>query len=173
MSQIKVNSIIPTAGVAAGGGGGIIQIRQVVKTDTFSLNSTTYTDITGLSQSISYTAGHKILVIFDGGAGYENTDQMVNIRLCNSSGVISGAVADSAGSRTLASTAIRGQGTANIHAVNFSYVDSPSGTSETYKVQMRSANAGNTSYLNRSGTDEDQAYRSRVISTLTVIEVSA
>jgi hypothetical protein len=173
MSQIKVNSIIPTAGVAAGGGGGIIQIRQVVKTDTFSLNSTTYTDITGLSQSISYTAGHKILVIFDGGAGYENTDQMVNIRLCNSSGVISGAVADSAGSRTLASTAIRGQGTSNIHAVNFSYLDSPSGTSETYKVQMRSANAGNTSYLNRSGTDEDQAYRSRVISTLTVIEVSA
>tara|TARA_R100000773_G_C4211062_1_gene110640 strand:- start:220 stop:741 length:522 start_codon:yes stop_codon:yes gene_type:complete len=173
MSILKVNSIIPTAGVATGGGGGIIQIRQVVKTDTFSINSTTYTDITGLSQSINFTSGHKILVIFDGGAGYENSDQMVNIRLCDSSGVISGAVGDSSGSRTQATTAIRGQQNANIEAVNFTYLDSPSGTSETYKVQMRSANSGNTSFLNRSGADDNASYRSRVISTLTLIEVSA
>ena len=37
MSQIKVNSIIPTDGVPSGGGGGIIQIVKAVKNDTASL----------------------------------------------------------------------------------------------------------------------------------------
>jgi hypothetical protein len=153
--------------------GNIIQVVQVVKTDTFSVNSTTYTDITGMSQSITYTAGNKILIMFDGGAGYSAGDQFVNIRLANVSGAISGAIADTAGSRTLATTAIRGHSNSNIQAVNFTYLDTPSGTSETYKLQMRSANAGNTSYLNRSGSDESQGYRSRVISTLTLMEVAA
>ena len=153
--------------------GNILQVLQVVKTDTFSINSTTYTDITGMSQAITYTAGNKILIMFDGGAGYSAGDQFVNIRLCNSSGVISGAVAAADGSRTLATTAIRGGQNANIEAVNFTYLDTPSGTSETYKLQMRSANAGNTSYLNRSGADDNAGYRSRVISTLTLMEIAA
>ena len=153
--------------------GKILQVLQVVKTDTFSINSTTYTDITGMSQAITYTAGNKILITFDGGAGYGASDQFVNIRLCNSSGVISGAVGATDGSRTLATTAIRGHSNSNIQAVNFTYLDTPSGTSETYKLQMRSANAGNTSYLNRSGADDNAGYRSRVISTLTLMEIAA
>ena len=36
MSQLKVNSIVPVGGLPSGSNGGIIQIRQVVKTDTFS-----------------------------------------------------------------------------------------------------------------------------------------
>ena len=153
--------------------GKIVQVLQVVKQDTFSINSTTYTDITGMSQSITYTAGNKILIMFDGGAGYSAGDQMVNIRLCNASGAISGAIGSADGSRTLATTAIRGQQNANIEAVNFTYLDTPSGTSQTYKLQMRSANSGNTSYLNRSGSDDNAGYRSRVISTLTLMEVAA
>ena len=33
MSTLKVNSIIPTGGVPTGGGGGIVQVKQDVKTD--------------------------------------------------------------------------------------------------------------------------------------------
>ena len=33
MSTLKVNSIIPVAGVPTGGGGGIIQVKQTVKKD--------------------------------------------------------------------------------------------------------------------------------------------
>ena len=35
MSTLKVNSIIPVAGVPTGGGGGIIQVKQAIKTNVF------------------------------------------------------------------------------------------------------------------------------------------
>ena len=54
MSQIKVNSIIPAGGLPAGSNGGIIQVKQTVKTDTFSSTTTgSDVDITGLSVSIT------------------------------------------------------------------------------------------------------------------------
>ena len=34
MSQLKVNSIIPVGGIPTGGTGGIIQVKQTVKSDT-------------------------------------------------------------------------------------------------------------------------------------------
>ena len=39
MSQIKVNSIVPTGGLPSGANGGIIQPIQTVKTDTFITNN--------------------------------------------------------------------------------------------------------------------------------------
>jgi len=41
MSQIKVNSIIPVAGVATGQGGGVIQTIRTVKTDVFTSTAVT------------------------------------------------------------------------------------------------------------------------------------
>ena len=35
-SELRVNRIIPTAGVPTNGGGGIIQVKQTVRTDVFS-----------------------------------------------------------------------------------------------------------------------------------------
>ena len=64
MSTLKVNSIIPVAGVPTGGGGGIIQIVEKVKTDVFTSTSTSFVDITGMSVSITPTSNtSKILVI--------------------------------------------------------------------------------------------------------------
>ena len=63
MSTLKVNKIIPTAGVGTDtttlkNGGGIIQIKQTIKTDTFSTSSTSlaFTGITGLSVDITPTS---------------------------------------------------------------------------------------------------------------------
>ena len=39
-SELRVDRIVPTGGVPAGGGGGIIQVVQTVKSDTESLTST-------------------------------------------------------------------------------------------------------------------------------------
>ena len=36
MSQIKVNSIVPTSGLPSGASGGIIQMKQTVRTSVFS-----------------------------------------------------------------------------------------------------------------------------------------
>ena len=43
--------------------GKILQVIQLVKTDTASINNnTTYTDISGISQAITISAGSKVLV---------------------------------------------------------------------------------------------------------------
>ena len=172
-SQLRVDKIVPVDGAPSGGGGGIIKVVQVVKTDTFTVTGTTYTDVTGMSKSISFTAGHKILIMFHGHVGMDQADQMSNIRLCDSNGAITGALADAASSRQRATTTARHHDTASLTTVNFCYLDSPSGTSETYKIQMCSANPSRESYLNRSGADEDQLYRTRTASTLTLMEISA
>ena len=43
-SELRVDRIIPTAGVPTGGGGGIIQIKQTVKTDWRASSDLTLVD---------------------------------------------------------------------------------------------------------------------------------
>ena len=54
-SQLRVDKIIPVDGVPTGGGGGIIQVVQTIKKDQFTTanNTSNYTDITGLSATIT------------------------------------------------------------------------------------------------------------------------
>ena len=40
MSQLKVDSIVPSGGVVSGANGGIIQVVQVTKTDQFATSNT-------------------------------------------------------------------------------------------------------------------------------------
>ena len=65
MSQLRTNSIVPVGGIPAGAsGGGIIQVVQTVKTDDASTTSNSYTDITGLSVTITpRSTSNKILII--------------------------------------------------------------------------------------------------------------
>ena len=54
-SQLRVDKIVPVDGVPSGGGGGIIQVIQTIKKDQFTTanNTSNYTDITGLSATIT------------------------------------------------------------------------------------------------------------------------
>ena len=52
-SKLRVDSILPVDGAPTSGGGGIIQMVQSVKTDTFRDNSDSFQDISGLSASIT------------------------------------------------------------------------------------------------------------------------
>ena len=56
MSTLKVNSIIPVAGVPTGGGGGIVQVKQTVKSDTASVGSASFTDLSGMTITITPTS---------------------------------------------------------------------------------------------------------------------
>ena len=64
MSTLKVNKIIPVGGVPSGGGGGIVQVVQTVKTDVFTSNTQdSFTNITGMSVNITpLSSSSKILV---------------------------------------------------------------------------------------------------------------
>ena len=52
------------SGTATGfGGGKILQVVQVTKTDAFSSTSTSYTDVTGLAASITPTSSNSVILV--------------------------------------------------------------------------------------------------------------
>ena len=154
---------------AAGGGGKVLQVVSVNKTDTFSSSSTSFTDITGLTATITPSAtSSKILVnvsIYaggDGGARY-------GYKLVRVSTDIS--LGDAASSRTRSTAAGLSTDGQSIVSQPIVFLDSPSSTSSTtYKIQGRSE-SGNNFMVNRSSTDTDSANVFRLPSTITLIEI--
>ena len=148
------------------------RIGQVVstnKTDTFSTTSTSYTDITGLSVSITPTlATSKVLVMVSFSASV-STDLAMMFQLVRGSTAIN--IGDAAGSRTRASASMIANDTAIQYGTfNWQFLDSPATTSATtYKVQMF-VNTG-TGYINRTGIDQDISGRPRTAANITVMEV--
>ena len=62
-SELRVDKIVPVDGVTSGGGGGIVQVQQTVKTDVFSSNSSSFHDITGMSVAITpSSSSNKVLI---------------------------------------------------------------------------------------------------------------
>tara|TARA_R100000278_G_C5367083_1_gene127524 strand:- start:25 stop:543 length:519 start_codon:yes stop_codon:yes gene_type:complete len=172
MSTIKVNSIVPVSGVPTGGGGGIVQIKSTTKTDTFSTANHSFTDITGLSVSITPTStSSKIFIIaFVTGLGTSNT--RANFKLLRGSTEI--CQGDAAGSRPRCFGGIYTDDAETPETVSVNFLDSPSTTSATtYKIQISSGNSVDAVYVNRANGDTDSAAHARTASTITVMEVSA
>ena len=177
MSELRTNRIVPRDGLPAGSSGGVIQVRSVTKTDTFTkpTNTTAFVDITGLSVSITPTrSDSKILVMYDLCWGIN--DGHGSMRLMRDSTPIK--IGDAASNRTRA--------TGHWHEGNNSgdqydivqhsgtFLDEPATTSSTtYKLQVGSPNSASYQvYINRSGHDSDSAWEARTCSTITVMEVS-
>ena len=177
MSQIKVNSIIPVAGVPTGGGGGIVQIKQTVKTDTASSTADSFTNI-GPTVSITPTSSSsKILVRFTF-VGFPSGSSWAHyFRLARGGSGISGSVGDSAGNRLQAGTVIDSyaEGSLSYIQTSFEFLDSPATTSATtYSIQhRRAASDAGTFYLGRNDYDNDGSSTGRFPSIITALEVSA
>jgi hypothetical protein len=154
----------------------ILQVVSTTKTDTFTTTSTSYTDLTGLSVSITPTAtSSKVFVIANLNSS-QTLDRIVQTQLVRGSTAI--ALGDAASNRTVGSS-FTANGVSDAGGVNFgmpqiiTYLDSPNTTSATtYKIQIR-INAAGTLYVNRTSTDTDSALFPRVISSITAFEVSA
>ena len=175
MSQLKVNSIVPTAGVPTGGGGGIVQVKHTTKTNTFTHSaSSSFGDITGLSVDITPTSNtSKIFIMVcvqysSGGSG----GSRVQFRLMRGSTAI--AIGDTAGSRLRVSGGSETSGGGgNMKSATINFVDSPSTTSSTtYKVQAVAPD-GNGFQLNKTVSDSDSSSYHRTASHITAMEVSA
>ena len=174
MSTLKVNSIIPVAGVPTGGGGGIVQMKQTVKTDTFSTTSTSAVDVTGMSVTITPTSSSsKILITYNLRASCENIQMSFFLKR----GSTTIYVGNGDGNRIQASSVIGG--IVDPSSVNRTpqenvvfFIDSPATTSAvTYKIQTQ-VNQGD-GYVNRSRNDSNDVFRARTASSITAIEVSA
>ena len=155
------------------GGARIGQVASTSKTDTFSTTSLTYTDITGLSVSITPTlATSKILVLANYCLGL-STDMVAFTQLVRGSTAIS--IGDTASNRARVTNGLLGMDAGTRTADQFTshsvaFLDSPATTSATtYKLQMLVSNG--TGYLNRTGSDTDNAQRPRGASNITVMEV--
>jgi hypothetical protein len=149
----------------------VLQVVSTTKTDTFSTSSTTYTDVTGLTATITPSStSSKILVVATClGAGTPGSTT-ANFRLARGGTGI--AIGDAGASNQIRVTSFV-TAVDRPESVAMCTLDSPSTTSATtYSVQM--CNEGqSTAYLNRSQSDGNFAANVRGSSTITVMEISA
>ena len=173
MSELRTNRIVPRDGLPSGSSGGIIQVKSTTKTDTFDTTNTSFTDITGLSVSITPTrADSKILVTYHTNASMEDDGYRGGLRLMRDSTAIF--VGDSAGSRPqLSNHLVEATGTQQQFSYSGQTLDSPSSTSAvTYKLQAISLDSGRQININKSYGDGNDALNGRTASSITVMEVS-
>jgi hypothetical protein len=152
-----------------------VQVVTVNKTDTFSLSSQTWTDITGFTLNITPTSSsNKVLIVASVAIGV--SQDFGYIRLLRNGTVID--VGDVAGSRPLVTGAFgaypNGTPIYGMSQVPIVFLDSPSSTSAvTYKLQMRGGSNASAVYINRTGSDRDTAdYEWRTPSTMVLMEIS-
>ena len=173
VSQIQNASLasgVPSAAKLPAGS--VLQVVSTTKTDTFSTSSTSWTDITGLSVSITPTSSSsKILVMYSLMTG-ETSSQFPLMRLVRGSTAI--AVGDASGIRTQVSSVAWSSGAVNASDMqSMNFLDSPATTSSTtYKIQTINTQP-QTIYVNRSARDDNGSYEPRGVSTITVMEIAA
>ena len=162
---------------------GSTKAGQVVSTTKTSATSGTSTNnaISGFSVSITPTsASSKVLLIatITGASGTRYTDWYFS----KGGTRISAFKGDAASNRNRSSTSLGivnedgSNGWENapivVHNTTIMYLDSPSTTSATtYAVGVENFYGSSTWYLNRSSSDDNQAYGHRTVSTITAIEV--
>ena len=158
--------------------GTVIKQKKTTKTDTFTTTSTSYTDVTGLSVSITPTSSsNKILFMANLSVGGGNGSDVNHsfVQMVRGSTAIN--IGDARGSnRKRGTSVVNTQGAGVMLHPNSCFLDSPSTTSATtYKIQMLTTVGSHTATLNRSGRDSDDSagYDGNASSTITVMEVVA
>ena len=166
-----------TAGNVKLPAGGCLQVISTTKTDTFTSSSASYTDITGMTATISpkYPTS-KILVTVNCNWGGVN-NLYASIILLRGSTHISAATGGT-GSMTNASMAIGGDNnnfTWKEEHTGLQFLDDPATTSSTtYKLQVKSTGGPgtNTFHLNRPHTTDNSAYNVFGTSHITLMEIA-
>ena len=176
-SQLRVDKIVPVDGVPTGGGGGIIQVKQTVKTDTFSTLSETFTDVTGLSVSITPKFSTSKIMVSYSGCGGSNQNRVGHIRLAR---VIGGTtttdifIGDQSGaSQAQASSTFVQTNSYYVSSFTGTFIDSPSTTDAvTYKLQLAAGDQDYQVHIGRSHDNNNEFSRSTTPSQITVMEIS-
>jgi hypothetical protein len=140
MSQLKVNSIVPSGGLPAGAsGGGIIQVVNTPYTSDFYFNSSSAVDVTSFNTSMACTSTNSKVLIICQASMYNNSanqEMMLRVKI---------------GASTYTNWVSRSYNTASGIGGNVTLVHlySPASTSSiTYQVQVLAHNGGNC-YMNR------------------------
>jgi hypothetical protein len=164
-------SIVPASSLPTGS---IIQIVSVTKTDTFSMTGTTYTDVTGLSASITPLFSTSKLMITVTGSGAAGG--VGGLRVTNGSGTIIAPYGTPYQSNFYASHVQidYNQSDGNQFAgfcCQFIETNAVGTTSSvTRKIQIRGEGAGTVVSINRGTNPSNNAYDTPV-TTITIMEI--
>jgi len=156
------------------GGGKVLQVKQAVTSATWSLQSTTMTDVTGMSVSITPSAtSSKILVIIDAHIGYAIYAGVFHL-LRDTTKIYAG---DGGLNRCGLFSNFYAAGSYSSYAMlplTANYLDSPATTSSiTYKLQGSSYSSSYLVYVNRTAGEINESNRDGLTaSSITVMEIS-
>ena len=161
---------------ALAGSGGVLQVVQTVKSDTFSTSGTSFVEITGLTVSITPTSTSSKVLVSVTLLGGENQDAFPAMRLLrNGTAVVLGNSIPPGQQATFGyvntGNDVRDQYLLTTAA--YEYLDSPATTSAvTYSIQVRPmGTTSRTFYLNRPQAIGD-VNQFTVTSTITAIEIA-
>jgi hypothetical protein len=154
-------------------GGKVAQVVSTTKTDTFSAStSNTFTDITGLSVSITPSSATSKILVTASVIGSATSNGVANIQLLRGATAI--CIGDTAGSRPRATTSTDSNNLDQAVPASINFLDSPATTSATtYKLAINTGDNTGTAYINRTLGDGDNIYQGRYASTITVMEILA
>ena len=156
--------------------GTVLQVVSTTKTDSFSAQSASLVDITGLSVAITPSAtSSKVLIMVQCHIVGDNSGLILQL-LRGSTAIYQGDASGSnkrRGSLVGLYDASNGTGAYGAGANHIHFLDSPSTTSATtYKLQGAVLDSANTFYIGRTQYDIDNANASRVPSTITAMEIA-
>ena len=155
--------------------GNILQVVQVAKTDTASTTSTSWTDLSGMSASITPSSSSNKILITAFLGQFTGTDA-IYLSLCSADGTnllggdsVSGAETPSTGGYSGGNS--QGEAWFGANPATLVKLHSPNTTSSvTYKIRWRVNNG--TGVFNRNHSDSGQ-YFIRCASNITLMEVAA
>jgi hypothetical protein len=158
--------------------GGLVDVKSVLKTDTFSASVTAGNNVAVTDLSITHEvadASNKLIITaFFGQAASSLNFGEVGIAVHDGTSLIG--IGTSPGNRTAVSAGGKGYGASDTVAsrnLSTTFVYTPGAGSKTYTVRAINVDSSTrTIYVNRAVDDTDNALRARGISALIIQEVS-
>jgi hypothetical protein len=144
----------------------ILQVVSVFKADAFSMTGTTYTDVTGLSASITPQSSSSQIICMGQINTSTSSGEQVFGQLLRGATIIGNSTAGSSVNGIFSN----GSQSVGMTTTPIFFVDSPATTSATtYKIQIRTSGGGIVGYINRRSSDTAVGGSSSII----LMEVSA
>ena len=160
------------------GGGKVLQVVSTLKDDMFTTSSTSFTQVTGLSASITPSATSSKVLVIVSATGYFATNNSKVGFISVFKGGSNLIVPDTPQNRTPTFEGGYGRDDTN-HSFNmssfhFTILDSPNTTSSTtYDVRVLNVYSGNTFYINRAENNENTSARPQGVSSIILMEIGA
>ena len=174
--KTAANGTATAASLGIGGTGKIGQVVSTTKTDTATISSSGFADVSGLTLNITPSAtSSKVLIKCNITLNHNDQNHTVVFRFLRGSTAVG--VGASAGNRLQASAATATVGSGDHpQTIYAEFLDSPSSSSQvTYKIQIANQDGAEVmvNRNNNADTDDANANFSRYASTITAMEVLA